>query len=221
MFRFILLLLVVVIGVIVAGWYSVQTLPSWYEEDVAQQDKLVEELKEQIDSQGVGQFLGSKFADVMNGQLVLSEVEFNALLLSSMQSSRDGRRVMEVSDAVKAQITDGALEIGAVIDLDKVASINAQTREVVEEVSRALPLLDQSKMFLSVSGLPVARNGDIAFDEHFSVKIGSVPIPSKLLAEMGVPVHKATESSLPLRYMSVKSITLQEDQIILGVLPKF
>lgn len=218
--RFFFVLLILVACVIGAAWYSSQTLPSWYQQDVSQQEKLVEDLTQQINSKGIGEFLGSKIADVMNGQLILSEVEFNALLITSLQASRDGRRVMAVSDAVKAQLGDGYVEIGAVIDLDKVAQISDDARLAVENLSKALPLLDQSKIFLSVSGQPVAQNGEISFGDDFSVKIGAMPISSKLLAQLGVPVHKASESSLPLKYMSVRSIALTKGEVILEVLPR-
>ena len=219
--RILLLLVVLIAGVIGFAWYSAQTLPDWYEDGVSQQDKVVQQLTDQINEQGAGQFLGNKFADVMNGQLILSESEFNALLLSSLQSSSQGRRVLAVSDAVNAQVRDGQLEVGAVLDLNKVAALDARAREAVQEVKKALPLLDQSKVFLSVSGRPVVRNGEIGFSDQFSIKLGSIPISSALLAKLGVPVHKATESSLPLKYMSVKSIDLLDQQLVLGVVPRF
>lgn len=221
MIRFILLLLVVVVAAIGIAWYSAQTLPSWYQQQGSKQTQTVERLVNKINREGVGSFLGDKFADVMNGQLVLSEVEFNALLLSSLQSNRDGRRVLEVSDAVNAQIRNGELEVGVVIDLNKVAAINNKTRKTVEDVVKALPLLDQSKVFMSVTGLPIARNGNIAFDSDFSINIGSIPVSSSLLAKLGVPIHKTTETSFPLKYVAVKSITLVDDEIVLGVFPKF
>lgn len=221
MLRFVLILFVVIAVLLGSAWYSSQTLPDWYQQDVSQQEKLVEELSEQINSEGVATFLSNKFSDVISGQLTLSEVEFNALLISSLQSSQDGRRVLAVSDAVKANLNDGEVEVGAVIDLEKVAKISQKARDAVDKLNKALPLLDQSKMFLSVAGQPIARNGEIAFDENFSVKIGAIPISSKLLEQMGVPVHKATESSLPLQYITIKSIALTEDEVVLEVRPRF
>ncbi|MBX2849057.1 MAG: hypothetical protein KTR16_12100 [Acidiferrobacterales bacterium] len=221
MIRILLVLLTLVALSLCVAWYSSQTLPSWYQSDVSQQEKLVTELSEKINSQGVGEFLGNKLADIVSGQLVLSEVEFNALLLSSLQSSQDGRRVLAVSDAVKAQLNDGNVEVGAVIDLHKVAQTSEEAREAVENLNKALPLLDRSKIFLSVSGQPIARNGEISFDEDFSVKIGAIPISSKLLAQLGVPVHKASESSLPLKYLLVKSIALTKGEVVLEVRPSF
>lgn len=219
--RILLLLIAIVCGGLATVWYSTQTLPAWYEDGVSQQDEVAQQLANQISGEGLGQFLGSKITDVMSGQLALSETEFNALLLSSLQSSTEGRQVLSVSDAVNAQIRDGELEIGAVLDLNKVAAIDARAREAVEEVSRALPLLDQSKIYLSLTGQPIARNGEISFSENFSVKIGSIPISSGMLEKFGVPVYKATQSSLPLKYMTVNSVDLQDEQIVLGVFPKF
>jgi len=219
--RILLLLLLIVCGGLAAAWYSTQTLPSWYDDGVSQQNKVVEQLSDQISGEGLGQFLGSKIASVMSGELTLSETEFNALLLSGLQSSTEGRQLLNVSDAVNAQLRDGELEIGAILDLNKVAALDARARQAVEELTSALPFLDQSKIHLSVVGEPVARNGEISFSENFSIKVGSIPIPSSLLAEFGVPVGKASQTSFPLKYMTVRSIDLQDEQVVLGVLPSF
>ncbi len=44
----------------------------------------------------MAKFLGTKFIGVMSVQLILFEVEFNTLLISSLQSSRDDRRVIDI-----------------------------------------------------------------------------------------------------------------------------
>jgi len=221
MIRFILLLVLVALGIAVA-WYSAQSLPDWYQaSDKSPQQRVTKQLSEQIKQRGVAGFLGDKFADVMNGQLILSQAEFNALLLASLESSKDGRRLLNVSEAVNAQIRDGELELGAVLNLDKVAQLDARSRQAVDKLTGALPFLDKSRMFLAVTGRPIARLGNIAFDDDFVIKIGSVPISSDLLSQLGVPVEKAASASLPIKYMTVKSIVLTDEKITLGVFPRF
>lgn len=221
MIRILIVIVMVIILTLGFVWYSSQSLPDWYQPQESQQEKVVEQLSEQINQQGIGQFLGSKFAGVMNGQLQLSEPEFNALLMASLQSDVDGRRLLSVSDALNAQIREDELELGLVLDLDKVALLDAEARDAVNRVTDALPFLDKSKLFLAVTGEPIARDGGIAFGKDFTVTIGMLPISSSLLSQLGVPVHKASNASLPLRYLRVQSIKLEQGQINLGVLPRF
>jgi len=221
MIRFLLvLILLVAIGLAVV-WYSSQSLPDWYQQDQSQQQQVVEKLTNQITRQGVGGFLGEKFASVLNGKLILSEVEFNALLLSSLKSSKDGRRLLAVSDAVHAQIRNDEVEFGAVIDLEKVSKLDKRSKKAVEQLSNALPLLDKSKIFFSVTGTPIAKSGNVAFSKDFSVKVGAMPISSAFLSQLGIPVDKVSAVSLPLKTMSIQSIKLTEEKVTLGVLPRF
>lgn len=213
----IVLLVVIAVGAI---WHYSRSLPEWYQPEINHHETDAEKLGEQISQQGVGQFLGSKFAGVMNGNLQLSEAEFNVLLRASLQADPDGRRLLSVSDALKVEIRQDELELGIVLDLDKVSRLDARSRRAVERVSEALPFLD-SKVFLAVAGQPVARNDEIAFTDDFTVTIGMLPVSSDLLSQLGVPVHKASRASLPLQYLRVKSIQLEQDRINLGVLPKF
>ena len=65
MFRF--LVVMVVIAVAIAGfvWYSSQSMPDWYQTGQSHQQQVVDTLTDEIEQQGVGKFLGNKFADVM------------------------------------------------------------------------------------------------------------------------------------------------------------
>lgn len=218
--KFLFLLLLLGIGGLAFAWYSAQSLPSWYEDEESNEEQVIEQLTEKINKRGVAAFLGDKFADVMEGKLVLSEVEFNALLLSSLQSSKDGRRLLDISEALNAQVSDNQIEFSAIIDLQKAKTIDERSRKLVEGLGKAMPFLDKSKLALSVTGRPIARSGNIAFDDHFIVKIGAVPIPGSALRKLGVPVDDVTQSTLPFKHMSIESISLVEDKITLGVFPR-
>ncbi|NND80996.1 MAG: hypothetical protein HKN50_01075 [Gammaproteobacteria bacterium] len=243
MIRIILIVVLAVVGGLAYAWYSSQTLPDWYQAPVhtsssapaaqsnaqqstrtyqqTPQSRAVEQLTDTINKQGIGAFLGSKFAGVMRGQLELSETEFNALMIASLQADPDGRKLLSVSDALNAQIRQGELELGVILDLNKVAQLDKRAHEAVAQVRDALPFLDQSKMAIAVTGQPVARNGEIGFTDDFTVTIGSIPLSSSLLSQLGVPVHKARSASLELKYLTVNSVTLAPQAIQLGVLPRF
>lgn len=246
MIRIFVILVVALISVAAYAWYGSQTLPDWYQPTPAQtqdqqavlgaasdgsnelaehagaaQAHAIEQLTRTINEQGIGQFLGNKFAGVMRGELALSETEFNALMVASLQADPDGRRLLSVSDAVNARLRPDELELGVILDLNKVAQMDARARDAVAKVRDALPFLDRSKMAIAVTGQPVARNGEIGFSDDFTITIGSIPLSSALLEQLGVPVHKARSASLELRYLRVNSLQLSEQAIDLGVTPRF
>jgi hypothetical protein len=196
-------------------------MPDWYEADQSRQEQVVDTLTDEIKQQGVGKFLGNKFADVMRGEMRLSETEFNALLVASLSSSKDGRRLLSVSDAINADLQNERIELGVVVDLEKAAKQDAKTRERVDQLLQALPLLDKSKIYIAFSGRPIAKNGNLAFADDISIKIGSIPISNSLLRQLGVPLDRVSNASLPLQLMSINSITTSENEIVLGVRPRF
>ena len=151
----------------------------------------------------------------------LSETEFNALLMASLSSSKDGRRLLSVSDAINADLQDERVELGVVVDLEKAAKQDAKTKKRVDQLLQALPLLDKSKIHVAFSGRPIAKNGNLAFADDISMKIGAIPISNSLLRQLGVPLDRVSNASLPLQLMSIKSIVTSEDEIVLRVRPRF
>lgn len=221
MIRFLLLIIFAALAFVAYAWYSAQSLPDWYQADKSREQQASQALADKIKQQGVGKFLGSKFADVMNGKLVLSEPEFNALFQASLQSSRDGRLLLQVSDAIHTEISDDGIELGVIVSLEKVSQLDSRTRKRVDEALEVLPLLEGSRIFLAVKGQPVARDGNLAIDDDFAVKIGAIPFSNTLLKQMGVPVERLARNSLPINLLSIKSVSTREGEITFGVVPRF
>jgi len=221
MLRFLLFIALIAAAVLGAIWYSSQSMPDWYQPEQPHQQQVVDTLADDIKQQGVGKFLGNKFAEVMRGEMRLSETEFNALLLTSLSSSRDGRRLLKVSDAINADLQNDRIELGVVVNLEKAAQQDAKNKKRVEQLLQVLPLLDKSRIYVAVSGRPIAKNGNLAFADDISIKIGAIPISNSLLRQLGVPLDRVSNASLPLQLMSVKSIATSEDEIVLGVRPRF
>ena len=209
-------------GVIAGGvWYSAQSLPDWYEDGVDKNAQVANDLTKQIESTGVGGFLGGKLTQVLSGQLTLNETEFNALLIASLQADSDGRKLLAVSDAVNATITEHGIELGAVINLHKVEQVSPSARRSVEKVNRIFPFLDQSRVAVALHGTPVARDGRLGIKDNFSLKVGAIPISNDSLRQLGADVERANRESLNLRYLNVKSVALASGELRLGVSPRF
>lgn len=221
MFRFLLLIVLVVIAGLGFAWYSAQSLPDWYQGEESIEQRATLQLVKQIEQQGTSKFLGDKFADLMKGQVTLSDVEFSALFQASLQSSRDGRRLLSVSDAINTQISEDGIELGVVFNLEKISNLDARAKKKVEQALDALPLLDESRVFVAIKGVPIARNGELAMGDDYTIKIGSLALSDKFLSDVGVPVDLLTNKSLAISLMTVKSVAINDGQITLGVLPRF
>lgn len=217
-FAFLLLIVVAVAGY---AWYSAQSLPSWFNDQVSQEGQAVEALSQKIKQQGVAKFFGHKVGQILNGKVTFSEMEFNAIMLASLKSDEDGRKLLAVSDAVKAFINEGQLELTAIINLDKVEKIDPKTRKAVEKFDRIFPFLNDSRVALTIYGTLIARNGNIAIKDDFHIKVGAIPISNSSLRQLGANVERANEIDLPIKYLSINNLTLKDGEIELAVLPRF
>lgn len=218
-----IIVIILLLALLAAGyaWYSMQSLPSWFDESVDQDQQRQEELVRRIKDQGVGQFLGDKVADVLNGQVVFSEAEFNAIFMASLEKSEDGQKLLEVSDAVKAFLREDNVELTAIINLDKVEAVNPDARKAVERFDRIFPFLHDHRVALTVYGTPVVRDGSLGIKDDFHIKVGALPFSNDTLRGLGVDVERANTTNLPLRYLSIKSMQLQHERVTFGVLPRF
>lgn len=221
MIRFLLIFILLLLGLAAAFWFSAKELPDWYDKDRRQEIELSNRLERKIEAQGVNRFLGSKIAEVMNGQLLLDETEFNALVLHSLKRDPDGRRLLAVSDAVHVDLDDQGIELGVIINMKKVARADKRAKEAVEKALQVIPLSRDEKIAISIRGVPVARNGNIGFTDDFTISLGAIPLTSELLRSLGVEVDRVTRESLDVRNLSINSIETLDDQILLGVTPRF
>jgi hypothetical protein len=217
-FAFLFLIAVAVAGYV---WYSAQSLPKWFDQEASQQEQAANALSQRIEQQGISKFLGNKVEQVLNGKVTFSEAEFNAIMLASLKSDEDGRKLLQVSDAVKAFINKDQLELSAIINLDKVEKIDPKARKAVEKLDRIFPFLNDSRVALTVYGTPIVRNGNLALKDDFHIKVGAIPISNSSLRQLGAKVERANTTDLPIKYLSISDITLNDGEIELSVLPRF
>ncbi len=220
MFKFISVALLLIALAVAAGFYSMQRLPSWFDGQANAEQQAVDALSEQIRKQGVEAFLGSKLRDILSGQVVFNEAEFNAILLASLKVNEDGRRLLQVSDGIHATLNDQEIEIAAVINLDKVEQVSPDARKAVERFDRLFFFLDESRLALSVYGTPVIRQGQLGIKDDFHIKVGAIPISNSTLKQLGVEVERANEANLALRLLSLKSVQMNQGEIRFGVRPR-
>ena len=221
MLRIIGWIFVVILLAAVIAWFSMQSLPTWFDEESDQQDQVIEQLKTEIDRHGARQFLGKKLQQILKGELIMTEAEFNALFLASLEQDQKGREALAMTDAVKVFLHQDEVEIAIIVNLDKVEKINPKARKAVEKFDKLFFFLDGSRLSLTIFAKAVARNGQIGVTDDFRLKVGAIPITNNTLRQLGVKVERANQENLALKLLSIKSVELSEDQIRMGVTPRF
>lgn len=218
-------ILFIVLLLVVAGaaymWFSVRSIPADYQAWEAEKAQRIERLGRKIEDQGTAKFLGDKFADVLRGEVVFDEDEFNALLLASLASHEDGRRLLAVSDVVRADLRNGEIEVGAIVNMNKLREVEPRAKEAFEQALAVLPFDPGDKIFVAAIGTPIARGGNLAVDSDARLQIGALPISNQLLKRVGFPVEKISSESVPLKSLSIRSVAVGADEIRLNVRPRF
>ena len=218
--KFIGILLVVILLALGVVWYSMQSLPTWFDEQANQEQQVADALSKKISEQGVEAFLGNKILELVRGQVSFDETEFNALLIASLKLHEDGQKLIQVSDGVRAILHEDEIEIAAVINLDKVEKIDPKARKAVERFDKFFFFLDDARLAISVYGTPVVRNGSIAIKDDFHIKVGAIPISNSTLRQLGIEVERANDSELVLQLLNLSSVTLEKGNISFAARPR-
>jgi len=218
--KIILLIILVLIVISVGAWYSMQSLPSWADNKKTQEQLTTDNLSEKIRKEGIRKFLGRKASDVLKGQVIFDEMEFNAILLASLKDDKNGRKLLSVSDAVRAFIKDDHLKITAIVNLDKLEKVEPKARKAIEKFDRFFPFLKDSRVALSIYVTPIARKNKLAIKDDFHIKLGAIPISNDSLRALGAKLDRVNSTEMAVKYLSIKSIKLDEEKITLDVLPR-
>ena len=128
MSKFSIFIAVFILALLSVCWINVTSLPDWYDaNNLENSNDPVDEFTKIIEKQGLDVFFSGKLTDLLAGKLRLDQDEFNALILTSLASDQQGRELLSLSHLFRAQITENEIELGSVIDLEK---LNDQTTNV-------------------------------------------------------------------------------------------
>ncbi len=222
MLRILLFVLLVVAAVLGFSWMKATALPDWYNPaTIDRSNDPVEEFSKIIQKQGIGAFFSNKLSDLLAGKLVLDQDEFNALILTSIAADQGGQELLAVSDVVRAQIYQDKLEIGSVIDIEKLKQQNTKISEQVENLVDVLPALSNEKIYLAISGQPVAQAGELAFADDIAFKLGNLTISDSLLNVLGLSIDEIKKQTLKISYLTINDVSLEGNNIGLAVRPSF
>ena len=217
--KYIFSLLLIIALVLGGGLLGASSMPAWYDATRSDSYHAVDDITQFIEKQDKHKFFEKKLADFLQGQVTLNEPELNALLYTKLRQERDGRRLLAVADGVRAQIRENGIELGAVLNLDKLQQLDEETRRKVTKYLEKLPVLKGRKVYLAISGKPVARNGKLAIANDIVFRIGSIPIPSDVIESLGVRLDKLREESIGVRNIRITDVRTENKRIIASVNP--
>lgn len=200
-----------------------QSMPTWYTEQRQQTSHLdhFADLLAQMGNQNGAQVLGAKFAQVLAGDLYLNEDELNALMLASLNQSRSGRQTLARTQALQVRLLEGEIEVGAVINLEDVASVNARLAESQQVLSKYLLPMSDGELHMAFRGKPVARDLGLGITGNPTLYVGKIPIPINWLREINNDIPDFRQLSFPLSNLQVNDVRWKGEQLHLKVLPKF
>jgi len=136
MFKTLLAVVLVTLAISVYGIYSARALPDWFDESKADTDFATETINREL-GKGGANLLKKKSLDILRGNVAFNEDEFNALFMASLKADADGRKLLKVSDGVRAFLRDGEIEVSAVINLTKLGLIQQRHPTQYESARRA------------------------------------------------------------------------------------
>lgn len=219
MFRWLGLLFLLVACISATAWMSMQSLPDWFQEEKTPEQTAIDRLKSEIEQTGALGFLSDKSKHILDGQIQLNELEFNALLLASLEADDEGRRLLSVSDAVRVFLRPDEVEFSIVVNLEKLEQQEPGSRNKVEKFDRLFPFLQDERVALTVYATPIVSNGMVGVKDDFHIKVGAIPISNGSLRQLKVPVERANSTWLKLKYLNVSSLALTDNGLSLGVRP--
>lgn len=148
--------------------------------------------------------------------LRLSEPDLRDLLLLALEGSDDGRRLLEAADEIEVLIADGELGVRIVANLSRLdrERLGEKQREVVNRVTRMLPMLAGRGIPIGVYGRPRAAAGGVRIDAP-RVEIAVVKLSVETLREkLGVEPEKLSRAlELQLPGYEVRDVTVAVDHL--------
>lgn len=114
-----------------------------------------------------------------SSQIRLREGDLGRLVVNGLKEYRNGERLLEVAKDVRAELEDGRVELGLVVNLADVrgSELSEDEREAVEKVAGYLPFLEDKDLYLAVSARPAIQEGKVTVEEDLKIKLAFLSLP--------------------------------------------
>lgn len=146
----------------------------------------------------------------------LDEEDLRNLFIVELAKTPDGRRLLDVAAEVEADVRNGGLRLGLLIDLSKVdgTRLDDEQRESVRKAEQLLSVFGRSEIVLAIEGLPRAVDGRIAFGPETEVRLAFLQMTHAEFAKrFGVGDEHADGFSFALREHRVLEVEVLRDSL--------
>ncbi|MDH3744460.1 MAG: hypothetical protein OES47_05080 [Acidobacteriota bacterium] len=156
-----------------------------------------------------------------SSQIRLSEEDLGRLVVNSLTDHPNGERLLEVAKEVRAQLEDGRVELGMVVNLGDVrgAELSDKEREAVEKVARYLPFLEDKDLYLAVSGRPAIQDGKVTVEDDLKIKLAFLSVPVGEFADtLGFDPSELQERlAIDLRPFVATAVEVVDGELLISV----
>lgn len=144
-------------------------------------------------------------------RLELQESDLRDLMLAALARRPEGRRVLEMTREVRAEIDGGEIGCELVLDLSELPreSLNEKERETVERVLKFLPAIGEEELPIGFYGTPEARNGRIRLGGKPKVKVSILKLSLSTLSDRLGISEQELEESLELEWPGFRVLEIR------------
>ncbi len=154
-------------------------------------------------------------------EMRLDARDLEDLILSMAYEDEDGRELLAATKAVRAEIADGELELGAVVTPAELPAdrLSAAARQLLELILRFTG--SDGDVYLAIRAAPAAVEDQLLLGPPVSLRVGELTLSPSLLAALGVEVAElASGLVLDVGRVKVREAEIEGDVLVLIVSPE-
>ncbi len=201
------------------GWQQVTSLPNWYTEN-----RSVAPPEADTADQSARR-VEQKLKTLQNPQttVTLSNREINDIVTAVVDESSRQSQIPEAVRGVNAQLVNGKVKAGAVIDFGRLeaSDLTTQKQQTVMTTLKRLPGISDRQLYIGIESIPTVRNGRFELDPQTRLQIGNLSLsldeaakytgirPERLQAEINRAIPIAMSD------VTLKEVNIQNDNLVL------
>lgn len=149
-----------------------------------------------------------------NKVVKISEAELNQLITASVVEATPNKEA-EFLKAVKSSIGEEKIDVEMIVDVNKIPWEDLPPKaRIVQSLLAQLTSRSSSDLYIKVSGAPVVKDQQLAFDDNATVQIGKLAYPLKDFLNMP-GIKQIIPSQIPLKKAPFKDVALEKGFLIL------
>lgn len=147
--------------------------------------------------------------------------DLEEILLAWAADRDDGRQLLEATRAVRAEISGGELELGAVLVPSRLPPelLTDDRRRLLDSLMRLSG--SDGEIYLGLRAVPAAADGQLVLAPPLRLRVGRLELSARLLAGLGVkPAELTAGVPVDLGQVEVRSAAIDDDVLVLVVSPR-